>query len=77
VPGRPRALETRAGTLALDGEREVEFSGAERLAVTLDLGGPFTIDVPATLAWAARHGALRTDGAVHGDGARGRGELFT
>jgi len=78
VPGRPRALETRAGTLALDGEREVEFSAAERLAVTLDLGGPFTVDVPATLAWAARHGALRTDGTIHGDGSRGREEqLFT
>jgi len=71
VPGAPQGLETRIGTLALDGEREVELSG-ERLEVVLDLHGPLTIDVPATLAWAARHGTLRTDGRRQGDGPSGR-----
>jgi len=70
-------LEARSGTLAFDGEREIEFSAGE-LAVTLDLCGPFTIDVPATLSWAARHGVLRTDDKAHGNGSRHREEpLFT
>ncbi len=77
VPGRPTALQARSGTLALDGERELEFSAAE-LAVTLDLCGPFIIDVPATLSWAARHGVLRTDEKVRGNGSPHREEpLFT
>jgi len=73
VPGAPQGLATRVGTLALDGEREVELSG-ERLEVVLDLHGPLTIDVPATLAWAARHGTLRTDGRKQGDDLPGRDE---
>jgi predicted polyphosphate/ATP-dependent NAD kinase len=78
APGQPRRLETAAGTLALDGEREVEFAGGARPTVTLELGGPRTVDVTATLAWAARHGALRTDERTHGNGSRDRGEpLFT
>jgi predicted polyphosphate/ATP-dependent NAD kinase len=77
VPGRAIELQVGSGTLALDGERELELSTA-RLAVTLDLRGPFTIDVPATLSWAARHGVLRTDDKVHGNGSRRREEpLFT
>ena len=69
-PGRPRALETAAGTLALDGEREVEFAESGRPMLALDLQGPFTVDVTATLAWAARHGALRA-GVARGNGSRG------
>jgi predicted polyphosphate/ATP-dependent NAD kinase len=77
-PGRPRALETAAGTLALDGEREVEFSDGARHTVAIDLQGPLTVDVPATLAWAARHGALRAGVTTGGDGSRGDEEpLFT
>jgi hypothetical protein len=77
VPGQARMVEARSGTLAFDGEREIEFSAAE-LAVTLDLCGPFTIDVPATLSWAARHGVLRTDDKAHGNGSRHREKpLFT
>jgi len=77
VPGQARTLEARSGTLAFDGERETEFSAAE-LSVTLDLCGPFTIDVSATLSWAARHGVLRTDDKAHGNGSPHREEpLFT
>ena len=72
APGRPRPLETEAGTLALDGEREVEFAECGRPTVTLEVQGPLTIDVSATLSWAARHGALRTDARTHGNGSRGR-----
>jgi predicted polyphosphate/ATP-dependent NAD kinase len=61
LPGAPRALQTTAGTIALDGERELEVSPGDRTTVALDLQGPFTIDVPATLGWAARHGVMRTE----------------
>lgn len=67
--GVPRPLEIAAGTVAFDGEREVELEAAERLTVTLDRAGPFTIDVPSTLSWAARHGALRTDLRTEGRAA--------
>jgi predicted polyphosphate/ATP-dependent NAD kinase len=63
APDRPIVLPARSGTLALDGERELEFT-ATAIEITLDLCGPFTIDVPATLSWAARHGVLRTDGKM-------------
>ena len=45
-------------TLALDGEREIEFSATDRPSITLDPSGPFSVDVPATLAYAARHRLL-------------------
>jgi predicted polyphosphate/ATP-dependent NAD kinase len=78
APGRPRAVETAAGTLALDGEREVEFAEGGRPTLTLDLQGPLTVDVAATLAWAARHGALRVGVTTKGDGSRGDEEpVFT
>ncbi len=59
VPGRPRWLDTAAGTIAFDGEREIEFGPNERFSVTLDTDGPWTIDVQSTLSWATRNGTLR------------------
>lgn len=61
MPGVPMPLKTTRGTIALDGEREIEFSEAGRAVVQLDLSGPYTIDVGRTLAWAARNGVLRGD----------------
>lgn len=46
------------GTLALDGEREIEFAAGDQPTVTLDSHGPLSIDVEATLAYAARHRLL-------------------
>jgi predicted polyphosphate/ATP-dependent NAD kinase len=59
IPGRPRWLDTAAGTIAFDGEREIEFGPNERFSVALDPDGPWTIDVQSTLSWAARNGTLR------------------
>lgn len=61
LPGQWTRLETAAGTVALDGEREIAFAEGEQLAVTLDTRGPFTIDVRRTLAWAARNGAFQLE----------------
>ena len=57
-PGVAHAPSLSSGTLALDGEREIEFSTTDRPSITLDPSGPFSVDVPATLAYAARHRLL-------------------
>ncbi len=61
MPGQWMTLQSASGTIALDGEREIEFSEGEQFAVMLDLSGPRTIDVSRTLAWAAQNGTLRVD----------------
>jgi predicted polyphosphate/ATP-dependent NAD kinase len=44
------------GTLALDGEREIELSMTSLVEVRLCADGPFVVDVPAALQEAARAG---------------------
>ncbi|NBA95098.1 ATP-NAD kinase family protein [Pseudomonas sp. R5(2019)] len=58
TPGVAYSLSLASGTLALDGEREIEFSANERPTITLDPNGPLSIDVEAVLAYAARHRLL-------------------
>jgi predicted polyphosphate/ATP-dependent NAD kinase len=48
-----------AGTLALDGEREIELSTTSLVEVQLRADGPYVVDVPATLNGAALAGRLR------------------
>jgi predicted polyphosphate/ATP-dependent NAD kinase len=48
-----------AGTLALDGEREIERSPADRVTVELT-GGPLRVDVDAVMRDAAETGVLAT-----------------
>lgn len=57
-PGVAHRLCLASGTLALDGEREIEFNAHDRPTVTLDAGGPLSIDVNATLAHAAQQRLL-------------------
>ena len=47
-----------AGTIALDGEREIELSAALVVEVRLCPDGPFVVDVPAALEGAALAGHL-------------------
>lgn len=61
-PGIPRLPHLAAGTLALDGEREIEFAAADRPSITLELDGPLSIDVEAALAFAACHRLLAIPG---------------
>ena len=44
-----------------DGEREIELDGRQAASVTLELEGPLTLDVPATLAAAVGAGALQRE----------------
>lgn len=59
LPGEAVAVSLPAGTLALDGEREIEFGPGDRPRVWLAPHGPLTVDVPATLRLAAARGLLR------------------
>lgn len=57
-PGVAHPLALSSGTLALDGEREIEFNPQDRPTVTLDAGGPLSIDVDAVLAYVAQQRLL-------------------
>jgi predicted polyphosphate/ATP-dependent NAD kinase len=58
-PGQPQPVQTGSGVIALDGEREIEFSGGRAPTVRLRSDGPRCVDVSAVLAMAARDGLLR------------------
>ncbi|MPQ55004.1 hypothetical protein, partial [Citrobacter telavivensis] len=58
TPGVAHRLSLASGTLALDGEREIEFAAHDTPTITLDAQGPLTVDVEAVLAHAARHHLL-------------------
>jgi predicted polyphosphate/ATP-dependent NAD kinase len=57
-PDTPIVLSEEAGTIALDGEREIEFHAPNEVSVWLDLNGPYTIAVAPSLAYAAQNGLL-------------------
>ncbi|MDI3340277.1 MAG: NAD(+)/NADH kinase [Sphaerobacter sp.] len=59
APGQAVPLTPALGCLALDGEREIELTPADRATVWLRSDGPRTIDVDAVMAHAAAHGLLR------------------
>jgi predicted polyphosphate/ATP-dependent NAD kinase len=60
-PGEVTDIEPVAGSIALDGEREIEVGPGDRVEVSLDAGGPLTIDIEAVMQEAARHGLLNGD----------------
>jgi predicted polyphosphate/ATP-dependent NAD kinase len=49
-----------AGTIALDGEREIEIKTSHRVSVELSLDGPFSIDIDRAIASAAASGRFLT-----------------
>jgi hypothetical protein len=59
TPGVRVKIGLRCGTVALDGEREIEFAPDEFPTVWLDLDGPLTVDVRRTLDLAIGQGLLR------------------
>ncbi len=48
----------RPAVLALDGEREITLHGSDGADVTLDLDGPWIVDVERTLSQAVAEGAF-------------------
>ncbi len=63
APEAAVSFQPGAGTVALDGEREIELAADSHVEVRLGRDGPFVVDVPATMAAAARAGRLRRSGA--------------
>jgi predicted polyphosphate/ATP-dependent NAD kinase len=65
APDEPLPVQQAAGTVALDGERELSFESGQRVAVTLREGAFRTLDVARCMAAAARDGLLRTSPTPH------------
>jgi predicted polyphosphate/ATP-dependent NAD kinase len=64
VLGETTTSAVSGGTVAVDGEREIEFGPSTPVTVTLTRDGPTVVDVRAVLARAAeRHLLVHTDGA--------------
>ncbi|MBT3926188.1 MAG: ATP-NAD kinase, partial [Rhodospirillaceae bacterium] len=57
-PGEAISLRAERGVVALDGEREVEFSQTDKLAVRLEWDGPLTLDISKVMTYAAEHELL-------------------
>lgn len=60
-PRLPLPVTARRGTVALDGEREIEIDKHCALEIELDWEGPSTLRVAPVLAQAAREGLLFSD----------------
>jgi predicted polyphosphate/ATP-dependent NAD kinase len=58
APGSVVQFQPGIGTIALDGEREIEPTAQAVVEVKLRSDGPFVVDVPAALQLAARAGHL-------------------
>jgi len=57
-PGEAVPLRASRGVVALDGEREIEFSPTDKLSVRLEWDGPLTLDIPGVMTYAAQNGLL-------------------
>jgi predicted polyphosphate/ATP-dependent NAD kinase len=65
-PGEAISLRATRGVVALDGEREIEFSPEDKLAVRLEWDGPLTLDIPRVMAYAAENGLLTRKAEISG-----------
>jgi predicted polyphosphate/ATP-dependent NAD kinase len=54
----PYKIETKQGVIALDGEREIEFSKNDNVVIELKNDGPVTIDINLAIELAASQGAF-------------------
>jgi predicted polyphosphate/ATP-dependent NAD kinase len=62
--GQPLRPAIAAGSIALDGERELSFSERDRIAIRLEEGAFTTIDVGGCMHYAARHGLMHSSRAA-------------
>jgi hypothetical protein len=60
-PGETIEIEPVSGSIALDGEREIEVGAEDRVKVRLGVDGPQTIAVGAVMQEAAQRGLLNGD----------------
>lgn len=71
VPGTDYLIGPLTGSIALDGEREIELTGRTPACLRIDTAGPLTLDVAATLAAAREHSALTPNFQVAASPVRG------
>jgi predicted polyphosphate/ATP-dependent NAD kinase len=62
--GRAYGPQITAGSIALDGERELSFSERDRVHIALEENTFRTINVGAVMDYAARHGLMRQLGSL-------------
>ncbi len=53
LPGEKIEIDTQPGTIALDGEREVELLPNQKVYATLSTDGPWVVDVPKAMMMVA------------------------
>lgn len=53
--GEVQVIEKSGGTLALDGEREIEFGGNDRLKIWLETSGPLIVNISKAMDQAVRN----------------------
>lgn len=64
VAGKSYGPQIAAGSIALDGERELSFSERDRVQVALEENAFRTVNVSAVMDHAARHGLMRQAGLM-------------
>ena len=57
-PEEPIEIKSVSGSLALDGEREIELGPEDRVEISLDANGPLILDVGGAMGVAARRRLL-------------------
>lgn len=62
--GRAYGPQIAAGSIALDGERELSFSERDHVQIALEENAFRTVDVAAVMDYAARHGLMRQPGSL-------------
>ena len=62
--GKAYGPQLSAGSIALDGEREMSFSERDRVQIALEENAFRTINVAAIMDYAARHGLMRQSGSI-------------
>ena len=53
--GEPKSIRIPKGTLALDGEKEIEFNAEDQVKITLDPLGPWSINVDKIMGMLAKN----------------------
>ena len=56
APGEKIEINSHSGTIALDGEREVELLPGQDVYATLGMGGPWVVEVPKAMLLLAGRG---------------------
>jgi predicted polyphosphate/ATP-dependent NAD kinase len=64
VAGKSYGPQIAAGSVALDGERELSFSERDRVTIALEEDAFRTVNVAAVMDHAARHGLMRQAGLI-------------